>query len=83
MLGAMVVTLSEGAGTVADAAAADVINTIDSVFSSKGAEPKHLGSRSFSVDLGTILGRALAAAPFKLLDEFFNDLFDDKSYRRR
>lgn len=80
ILEAILFTLEEGAGTVADAAAEDIISSINAAFGggSAGAS-KQLGNKSFSAELGAMLGRALGQAPFKLLDEIFDD---DKRSKR-
>lgn len=73
MLEAIMFTLSEGAGAVVDAAATDMINTIDAAFGNGTGTTKQLGSKTFSAQLGAMLGQALVKAPFKMLDEIFND----------
>lgn len=79
ILEAIIFTMEQGAGTVADAAAADIISSINAAFGGGGSSGKQLGSKSFSAELGVMLGRALGQAPFKLLDEIFKD--DDRRKR--
>lgn len=68
---AVAFTMYEGADLVGNKAADVVINNVNAAFGSTGGQP--VSSRSFSEDLGVILGKALGAAPFKLLDELFDD----------
>lgn len=78
ILDAIVYTMSQGSDLVADAAADEVINTVNAAFG--GGSVDSNGKRSFSADLGAILGKALGEAPFKLLDEIFEE--DERSRRR-
>lgn len=73
ILEAIVMTMEQGVGTVADAAADDIINSINAAVSGGSGAGKALSNKSFSAELGVILGKALGQAPFKLLDEIFKD----------
>lgn len=57
--------------------ASDIVNMISSAFETGSMRPEKLENRSFSSDLGATLGRALAMAPFKLLEEVFDDIMND------
>ena len=70
ILDAIVFTMNEGADTVAEAAAADIISSIEGL----GSGGKSMSKKSsFSAELGVILGKALGVEPFKLLDEIFKE----------
>ena len=73
ILEAIVMTMEQGVGTVADAAADYIINSINAAVSGGSGAGKALSNKSFSAELGVILGKALGQAPFKLLDEIFKD----------
>ena len=57
--------------------ASDIVNMISSAFETGSMRPEKLENRSFSSDLSETLGRALAMAPFKLLEEAFDDIMND------
>jgi len=57
--------------------ASDIVNMISSAFETGSMRPEKLENRSFSSDLGATLGKALAMAPFKLLEEAFDDIMND------
>ena len=78
ILDAIVLTMNQGAETVADAAADDIISSINAAFGGGSGGSKKLGSRSFAADLGVMLGKALGEAPFKLLYEIFTDEEDSR-----
>lgn len=73
ILEAIVMTMEQGVGTVADAAADDIVNSINAAIGGGSGAGKALSNKSFSAELGVILGKALGQAPFKLLDEIFKD----------
>lgn len=75
LLMAIAMTMEQGEKMFVDAAADDIISSVNAALGS-GAAPK---SRSFSADLGVMLGRALGEAPFKLLDA----LFDYDEHKKR
>ena len=76
LLEAILFTMEQGSETVASAAADDIIASINAALN---GTPAPASKKSFSADLGKMLGVALGQAPFKLLDEIFKD--DEK--RRR
>lgn len=78
ILDAIVLTMNQGAETVADAAADDIISSINAAFGGGSGGSKKLGGGSFAADLGVMLGKALGEAPFKLLDEIFKDEEDSR-----
>lgn len=71
---AIIFTMNEGSGRIAAAAANDIINSVNAACGIGSVGPK--GNMSFFVDLGIILGKALGQAPFKLLDQLFNDEYE-------
>lgn len=73
ILDAIAYTMMEGEEQVANAAANDIISSINATFGGGSINTQHLTNKSFSANLGAILGRALGEAPFKLLDEIFKD----------
>ena len=73
ILEAIVMTMEQGVGTVADAAADDIVNSINAAIGGGSGAGKALSNKSFSAELGVILGKALGQAQFKLLDEIFKD----------
>ena len=76
LLEAILCTMEQGSEVVASAAADDIIASINAALT---GTPAPASKKSFSAELGVMLGRALGQAPFKLLDEIFKD--DEK--RRR
>lgn len=76
LLEAIAMTMEQGSEVVASAAADDIIASINAALT---GTPAPASKKSFSAELGVMLGRALGQAPFKLLDEIFKD--DEK--RRR
>lgn len=76
LMEAILFTMEQGSQEVAKAASDDIVASIHAALNGK---PAPASKKSFSADLGKMLGRALGQAPFKLLDEIFND--DEK--RRR
>lgn len=54
-------------------AGADIIATIQAAFDGGKINPGAFQKKTFATDLGIILGRALADAPFKILEELFRD----------
>lgn len=70
ILDAIVLTLQQGEELVANAAADDIIASVEAAVGN-GTIPRK--KMSFSQELGFILGKALGEAPFKLLDEMFDD----------
>ena len=82
ILDAMVLTMQQGEELVANAAADDIIASINSAFGgSGGAAAPSGGKKSFSAELGAMLGKALGEAPFKLLDDIFKDEDEHRSRR--
>lgn len=73
LLEAIVSTMEQGSEMVADAAANDIVASINAALN---GTPAPASKKSFAVELGAMLGRALGQAPFKLLEEIFND--DDR-----
>ena len=57
--------------------ASDVVNMIEAAFDGNSIRSGQLQDKSFSADLGATLGRALAMAPFQLLDEFLKDTLEE------
>lgn len=51
----------------------EIGNMIYGAFSGGSVRPEKLKNISLSTQLGAVLGRALAEAPFRLLDEILND----------
>lgn len=76
LLEAILCTMEQGSEVVASAAADDIIASINAALT---GTPAPASKKSFSAELGKMLGVALGQAPFKLLDEIFKD--DEK--RRR
>ena len=66
----MLITMEQGSEVVATAAADDIIASINAAIN---GTPAPASKKSFSAELGAMLGRALGEAPFKLLDEIFED----------
>ena len=77
LLEAIVSTMEQGSEMVADAAATDIVASINAALN---GTPAPASKKSFSVELGAMLGRALGQAPFKLLEEIFKD---DEERRKR
>ena len=77
LLEAIVSTMEQGSEMVADAAANDIVASINAALN---GTPAPASKKSFSVELGAMLGRALGQAPFKLLEEIFKD---DEERRKR
>ena len=77
LLEAIVSTMEQGSEMVADAAANDIVASINAALN---GTPAPASKKSFAVELGAMLGRALGQAPFKLLEEIFKD---DEERRRR
>lgn len=67
--------LQQGSDTIAAATVEDIVSSIEAALNGK---PITTQKKSFAADLGAMLGRALVDAPFKLLD----DIFDDERSRR-
>ena len=51
----------------------EIGNMLNSAFSGGSVRPEKLHNISLSTQLGVVLGKALADAPFRLLDEILND----------
>ena len=73
LLEAIVSTMEQGSEMVADAAANDIVASINAALN---GTPAPASKKSFAVELGAMLGKALGQAPFKLLEEIFKD--DDR-----
>jgi len=78
ILDAINLTMQQGSEQVAEAAADDIIASINAALGGTAAPSS---KRSFSADLGAMLGKALGEAPFKLLDDIFKD--DEERRKRR
>ena len=76
LLEAILYTMEQGSEVVASAAADDIISSINAALT---GTPAPASKKSFSAELGKMLGVALGQAPFKLLDEIFKD--DEKRGR--
>ena len=68
--------LQQGSDTIAAATVEDIVSSIEAALNGK---PITTQKKSFAADLGAMLGRALVDAPFKLLDDIFDD--DERSRR--
>lgn len=62
---------------ISNAMAEDLSNKLSAAFQGGKIQPEKLTNSSFSLQLGNALARALALAPFKLIDEFFDDIYKD------
>lgn len=76
ILDAIVLTMQQGEELITNTAADDIIASVNAAFNG-GTVSK--SNKSFSAELGAMLGKALGQAPFKLLD----DIFKDDEHRRR
>ena len=76
LLEAIAMTMEQGSEMMVAATADDIVASINAALN---GTPAPASKKSFSADLGKMLGVALGQAPFKLLDEIFKD--DEK--RRR
>ena len=72
---AIVTSMQQGSELAAEQAAEYFVNDVNSMMNGKGGSGGG-GSKTFSVDLGVILGRLLGEAPFNILDEIFDDMND-------
>lgn len=63
--------LEQGTDIVAENAANDIVNSIDNAFNGGGSF--NMGNKTYTAQLGEIVGRALGDAPFKLLDDILDD----------
>jgi hypothetical protein len=77
LLEAIVATMEQGSEMMAAATADDIVASINAALN---GTPAPASKKSFSVELGAMLGRALGQAPFKLLEEIFKD---DEERRRK
>ena len=77
LLEAIAMTMEQGSEMMVDATANDIVASINAALN---GTPAPASKKSFSVELGAMLGRALGQAPFKLLEEIFKD---DEERRRR
>lgn len=66
-------TMEQGSEMMVEATANDIVASINAALN---GTPAPASKKSFSVELGAMLGRALGQAPFKLLEDIFKD--DDK-----
>lgn len=78
ILEAILVTLEQATDGVAEETANDVVACINAALN---GTPAPDGKKSFSAEIGAILGRALGEAPFKLLDEIFKDADERGKHR--
>lgn len=81
MFVAMMSALEEGIDPLEQTVAQDIGNMVSAVFEGGAIHPERLKNKSFSAELGAALGRALAQAPFKLLDDILNDKDNRRSRR--
>ena len=77
LLEAIAMTMEQGSEMMVEATANDIVASINAALN---GTPAPASKKSFSVELGAMLGRALGQAPFKLLEEIFKD---DEERRRR
>lgn len=77
LLEAIAMTMEQGSEMMVDATANDIVASINAALN---GTPAPASKKSFSVELGAMLGKALGQAPFKLLEEIFKD---DEERRRR
>ena len=77
LLEAIVSTMEQGSEMMVEATANDIVASINAALN---GTPAPASKKSFSVELGAMLGKALGQAPFKLLEEIFKD---DEERRRR
>ncbi len=70
LLEAIAMTMEQGSDMMVEATANDIVASINAALN---GTPAPASKKSFSVELGAMLGRALGQAPFKLLEEIFND----------
>ena len=77
LLEAIAMTMEQGSDMMVEATANDIVASINAALN---GTPAPASKKSFSVELGAMLGRALGQAPFKLLEEIFKD---DEERRRR
>ena len=77
LLEAIAMTMEQGSEMMVDATANDIVASINAALN---GTPAPASKKSFAVELGAMLGRALGQAPFKLLEEIFKD---DEERRRR
>ena len=73
LLEAIAMTMEQGSEMMVDATANDIVASINAALN---GTPAPASKKSFAVELGAMLGRALGQAPFKLLEEIFKD--DDR-----
>ena len=78
ILEAILVTLEQATDGVAEETANDVVACINAALN---GTPAPDGKKSFSAEIGAILGRALGEAPFKLLDEIFKEADERGKHR--
>ena len=77
LLEAIAMTMEQGSDMMVEATANDIVASINAALN---GTPAPASKKSFSVELGAMLGRALGQAPFKLLEEIFKD---DEERRRK
>lgn len=73
LLEAIAMTMEQGSEMMVEATANDIVASINAALN---GTPAPASKKSFSVELGAMLGRALGQAPFKLLEDIFKD--DDR-----
>ena len=74
---AMFQSLAAEEETVVNAAALDLKNQLNAAFNDNTINPNALRSTSFIMDLGVALSKALGQLPFKLIDDFLNDILKE------
>ena len=74
ILEAVIMSFDENYSYIANAMAEDLNNKLSAAFQGGKIQPENLTNSSFTLHLGNALARALALAPFKLIDEFFDDI---------
>ena len=73
LLEAIAMTMEQGSEMMVEATANDIVASINAALN---GTPAPASKKSFAVELGAMLGKALGQAPFKLLEEIFKD--DDR-----
>lgn len=81
MFVAMMSALEESIDPLEQTVAQNIGNMMSAVFEGGAIHPERLKNQSFSVALGAALGKALAQASFKLLDDILNGKDDNRSRR--
>lgn len=72
-LEAVMTALDQNASLLEDQLANDVVNKIGATFEGGSIHSEKLTNSSFSTRMAVMLGKALADAPFKLLEDIINE----------